>query len=206
MYMNEPQGFEFISQVQPNEEDARAIQALTLQDVIAGDFKNQSELADPNDQTKVKLQLNKLSQFPERYAAYKNENGVLIAYIKSNEWLADDEAPFVANSFARKALLLTSKLRSGSLQPKEYGVFGLVGSNSLSGQERDTILHNLLQHSIWKAAAQSAFAINIVFHDNDPVTQIALDLGFNPAGAKGEAAGAPGLIQQRYRQIIKYSL
>ncbi len=131
--MSELQNFEFISQVQPNEADAQAIQALTLQDVIAGGFKNPTDMANPNDPAKVSVQLNKLSQFPERYAAYKNENGVLVAYIKSNEWLAGDEAPFVTNSFARKALLLTSKIRSGSLQPKEHGVFGLVGSDSLSG-------------------------------------------------------------------------
>ena len=203
MYMNDLQGFEFIPQVQQNEADARSIQALTLQDVIAGGFNNPTDLANPNDQSKVDLQLNKLSRFPERYAAYKNENGSIVAYIKSNEWLAGDEAPFITNLFARKALLLTSKTRSGSLQPKEYGVFGLVGGDSLSNQERDIILYDLLQRSIGQAAIKSAFAINIVLHDNDPVTPIALDLGFSPAGTKGEAAGAPGLIQQRYRQIIK---
>jgi hypothetical protein len=201
--MSELHNFEYVSPIPPTETDARSIQALTLQDVITGGFNNPTDLANPNDPIKVNKQLDKLTQFPERYSAYKNENGVLVAYMKSNEWLTGDETPFIENVFARNALLLTSKVRGGSLRPKEYGVFGLVGSDSLESQERDDILYDLLRRSIGQATTKSAFAVNIVLHDHDPVTPVALDLGFRPSGAKGTAAGAPGLVQHRYRRSIE---
>ncbi len=100
-------------------------------------------------------------------------------------------------------MVLASKPRGGSLHPKAYGVFGLVGSDSLPGNERDTILHDLLVRSIGKAARESAAVINIVLHGKDPVTPIAVDLGFRPVGPRGEAVGAPGLLQQRYQRSVE---
>lgn len=200
--MSQLQNFEFISRIPPNETSARAIQFLTLQDIVAGGFENPTHLADPDDPVKVSRQLARLSQFPEQYSAYNNEEGILIAYMRSNEWFVGDEAPFIAG-LSRRALLLASRLRGASLRPEEYGVFGLVASNSLGPNEHYKILHNLLSLSIEKAASQSTAAVNIVLHDRDPVVPVARDLGFRPSGASGVAAGAPGLVQRRYRVSIE---
>jgi hypothetical protein len=92
--------------------------------------------------------------------------------------------------------------RDGSLKPNAYGVFSLVASESLPGQERDEVLHDLLVRSIGRAADESASVINIVTNNQDPAIYTVEDLGFLPKGPAGEAAGAPGLIQQRYQRPV----
>lgn len=201
--MSNAQTFEFLPQIPATEQNAIAIQALTLQDVIAGGFTNPESLANPEDPEKVDIQLGKLTNFPERYSGYRRENGLIVAYLKANEWLAGDEVPFIENAFARRALQLSAKLRGGSLSPKAFGVFGLVADESLSEDQRSGLLGGLLDHSITEGLANAASVLNIVIHDNDPVLPIARDLGFEPVGPRGEATGAPGLKQQRYQRPLE---
>lgn len=201
--MSNSQSFEFLPQIPATEQNAIAIQALTLQDVIAGGFTNPEGLANPNDPEKVDIQLGKLTDFPERYSGYQQENGLIVAYLKTNEWLVGDEAPFIENAFARRTLQLAGKLRGGSLQPKAYGVFGLVADETLATDDRADLLHGLLNTSVTRGLAHSASVLNIVLHDSDPALPIAHDFGFEPVGPRGEAAGAPGLIQQRYQRSLE---
>ncbi len=199
MGMSNAQTFEFLPQIPATEQNAIAIQALTLQDVIAGGFTNPESLANPDDPEKVDIQLGKLTDFPERYSGYQQENGLIVAYLKSNEWFASDEAPFVENVFARASLQIGAKLRGGSLEPKAFGIFGLVANETLPTDDQDELLYALLQSSVEKGLAHSAKVLNVVLHDHDPALPIARDLGFEPVGSRGEATGAPGLIQQRYQ-------
>lgn len=201
--MSELQDFEYTPQIEATEANARAIQALTLQDVRAGGFNNPTNLADPNDPDLVWEQQVKLRRFPKRYSGYRNEHGLYVAYDKANEWLSDDEKPFAdENIFAQMSLMRARMIRGGSLKPKAYGVFGLVASDTLPSEEKYKILSDLLVRSIGQAAAESAFVVNIVLNNRDPVTSVATDLGFIPVGRRGEAAGAPGLIQQRYQRLV----
>ena len=200
--MTNPQ-FEFLPQIPATEQNAIDIQALTLQDVIAGGFTNPEGLANPNDPEKVDIQLGKLTDFPERYSGYRQENGLIVAYKKANEWMVSDEAPFIENAFARRTLQLAGKLRGGSMQPRADGVFGLVVGRQLDGEDQAELLHDLLNRSVTEGLAHAASVLNIVLHDNDPVLPIARDLGFEPVGPRGEAAGAPGLIQQRYQRSLE---
>jgi len=201
--MSDLENFVYVPRIAPSEANARSLQELTLQDVLAGDFSNPTNLADPDNPDMVSTQQNKLRQFPEKYAAYTDQYGTIVAYMKSAEWLAGDEAPFVKNVFARHLIKMRASSRGGSLTPTEYGVFGLVGSDALANQERHAVLHDLLQRSLGKAALISATAVNIVLHDHDPATPVALGLGFRSTGDIGEASGAPGLKQPRYRLSIK---
>ena len=196
--------FEYTPQIEATEANARAIQALTLQDLRAGGFKNPTNLADPDDPDLVWEQRVKLRRFPERYSGYRmNETGFYVACDKTNEWFSDDEEPFAdENIFAQMSLLRARMFRGGSLKPKAYGVFSLVASDKLPSEEKYKILTDLLVRSIGRAAAESASVVNIVLHNNDPVTSVATDLGFIPVGRRGEAAGAPGLIQQRYQRLV----
>ena len=197
--MTQSQNFEFTPTIQPTEENAKAIQALTLQDVIAGGFENPTSLANPDDPAKVDTQIRRLTQYPERYSGYQDQNETIVAYIKQNEWLAHDESPFVTNSFARKALKARMLLKVHSLNPKAYGVFGLVASDELETSDQEKILEDLFVRSIGNAATQSYAVINIVLHAHDPATSIAQRLGFKSTDPEGEASGAPGLAQKRYQ-------
>ena len=193
--------YEFVSPVQPTFGNAKAIQSLTLQDLKAGKFDNPTSLANPDELSKVLAQEGKLAEYPDRYNGYAHEDGSLVAFSKTNEWFAGDEAPFIDSIIARKALVARSKLRGGSLSPKEYGIFGLVASDELPSNDRNDILHDLLNRALGEAAMQTMLNVNIVLHEFDPVLNIARDLGFKPKGS-GEAAGAPGLFQHRYQYTI----
>lgn len=194
--------FEYLPRIPATEESAQALQALTLQDVLAGGFENPTALADPDDPRKVATQLERLEQFPERYSGYRQENGLIVAYMKAAEWLVGDEVPFVDNTFAREAFKLSSRLRGGSLRPKAYGVFGLVSDEALSDEIRRDMHAELLTQSIGRATVESARVVNIVLHDADPVRPVADELGFEPVGPRREAAGAPGLEQQRFQRQL----
>ena len=175
---------------------------MTLQDLTLAGLKKPTDLANPEDPAMVDLQRERLEQFPDRYAGYQQENGLIVAYIKTNEWLYGDEAPFIENAFSRQALRVASKLRGGSLNPKAYGVFGLVADESLERKAQNEIRGELLQYSIQQALAHSAMTLNIVIHGKDPLLTNARDLAFEPVGIRSEAAGAPGLIQQRYQRAL----
>ncbi|HEY8886672.1 MAG TPA: hypothetical protein VIM31_04215 [Candidatus Microsaccharimonas sp.] len=191
--------FEYLSQIPVTEDDARTIQALTLQDVTLGGFENPSALANPDNAVKVETQLNKLREHPENYSGYRQENGLIVAYMKTNEWFRGDEAPFAESAFARASL----RLKNGSMKPKALGVFGLVVDQSLEKVDQLELLHDLLYRSIGQAATHAAEVINIVIHEHDPVLEMAERLEFRPVGPKGQAVGAPGLLQQRYQLPIR---
>jgi len=200
--MNTPEHFDYVPRIDATEANAIALQFLTLQDVQAGGFINPTEIADPENPDKVQTQLDKLTDFPEHYSGYQQENGLVVAYMKSKEWLVGDELPFIENAFARRALQVVGHMRSGSMYPKAYGVFGLVADDSLKESDQEDMLYSLLKGSVNQGLAAHARNINIVLHDNDPVLPIADDLGFKPIGERGEAAGAPGLKQQRYQREL----
>lgn len=204
MHMIELQDFEYTPQIEATEENARAIQALTLQDVVAGGFENPTSLANPNDHDQVWEQLMRLRRRPELYSAYMHqESGLLVAYEKSGKWRAGDERPFAdENILAQMSLMYAKMLRSGSLKPNAYGVFGLVADKELAPDVRDEILNRMLVKTMGRAAAESAAVVNMVLHNQDPALHVATDLGFIPVGRRGEAAGAPGLMQQRYQRPV----
>jgi hypothetical protein len=197
--------YTFISPVAPTEENAASIQRLTLQDVLEGGFNNPTDLANPNSRDKVSEQIERLSQQPDQYNGYLDEDGSLVAYAKSGEWCVGDELPFVEGAFARRALQVASRLRRNSLNPKAHGVFGLVADESLHSRDCEAMIHNLLFHAMGQAAVASAGVINIVLREGDSVTPIAQELGFVPRGPLAEAAGAPGLMQRRYTQYLTRS-
>ncbi len=199
--MRSVNNYEYLPRLPVMKETAHAIQQLTLQDVVNGGFENPRELADPDSREKVDEQLHKILNFPENYSGFRQENGLIVAYMKSKEWTFDDEDPFAVYSseLSRKGLKLMSKLRGGSIKPKAYGIFGLVVNDELEDGDRNEIVENLLHGAIYRAVGHSALRVNIVLHDNDPVLPIAEEFHFRPVGEKAEASGAPGLLQQRYQ-------
>ena len=202
--------FEYLPTIPATEENAQSIQALTLQDLQAGTFKDPLELADPTNETKVETQRMKLILNPNQYTGYADEDGQLVAYMKTNEWRTGDEAPYVGNfltaPFARIALKKAGRSRAGSMDPAAFGIFGLVADRSLEKDDHNEIVHDLLYRSIGQAAVQSAVLINIVIHNNDHIVLAnALNLGFEPVGRRGNAAGAHGLKQQRYQRPVDLS-
>jgi hypothetical protein len=192
--------FEYLPQIPATATDARAVHALTLQDVTLGGFENPTRRANPNDEAKVEEQPNRLHQNPESYSGYRQKNGLIVAYMKTNEWFRGDEAPFAETTLARAVF----SLRNGSMQPKAYGIFGLVVDQSLEKIDQEELLHDLLYRSIGQAATQAAEVVNIVIHDNDPALSVAKSFDFRPVGPIGRAKGAPGLLQQRYQRSASY--
>jgi hypothetical protein len=195
--------YEFVSPIPPTRENAASVQRLTLRDVENSGFDNPTRLADPTNVANVSEQLRRLSDQPEQYSGYRHESGLLVAYVKSGEWRVGDELPFVESTFARRALQVAGKLRGNSLNPREHGIFGLVVDESLDEANHEAITRRLLEWSIGQAAVKSAVVVNIVLNERDPVTRVAQDVGFIPQGPFAEAAGAPGLLQQRYRRAIE---
>lgn len=198
-YMNMNTNFEYLPQIPAVAEHAIALQALTLQDVSLGGFDNPTQLANPKNEVKIGVQLGKLVEYPDNYSGYRQKNGLIVAYMKTNEWFTGDEAPFGKNMLARLVL----QTRHASMKPKAYGIFGLVVDRSLENGDQTEILYDLLSRSIGQAAVHAAKVVNVVLHDKDPALEVAQDLEFHPVGIKGEAWGAPGLLQQRYQRIVE---
>jgi hypothetical protein len=191
------QGLEFIETIEPTFENAIAVQVLTLQDIKHGGFQKPLELADPSNSDMVATQQQKLHDHPERYSGYTRD-GQLVAYIKQNDWFAGDELPFATG--ARAVELKASRALHLDPSTGQWGVFGLVASDNLDKDDRESVLLDLLQRSFADPRSGESRTVNIVIHEHDPLLEIAVHYGFVPVGKLGEAAGAPGLMQQRYQR------
>lgn len=198
--MNSIPNYEYLPRIDAEKDNAVTLQALTLQDVTLGGFEDPLSIANPANRKLIKTQLGKLKNNPTAYTGYRQENGLIVAYMKAQEWFTGDEVPFIEDEIARQALIAAGKSRGGSMEPKAYGVFGLVVDRTIEQEAQSEIFYDLLTRSIGQAAVHSAELVNIVIHDKDPVLPIALDLGFQAVGTPGNAAGAPGLLQQRYQR------
>jgi len=191
-------GLEFVEIIEPTFKNAMAIQELTLQDVKAGGFRRPIELADPLNPGMVAAQQQKLLDHPERYSGYTRD-GQLVAYIKQNDWLYGDELPFASG--ARAVALKASRALHLNPSTGQWGVFGLVASDSLLDGERRNALTGLLQSSFVDPLSGKSRTVNVIIHDHDPLFEVAALNGFGPVGKRAEAAGAPGLLQQRYQRL-----
>lgn len=202
--MTQPEGYHFTSRIPATEENAFSMQLLTLHDAQAAGFEDPSAIANPGDSEAIRRQLERLEAHPEQYAGYIGEDGVLVGYAKTAEWLTGDEAPFVEGLVARQALRARGRLHGGSLDPQAHGIFGLVVDAHLGEEAKRDMTHELLLNSVDRARARGAAVVNIVLSRNDTLlVPMARGIGFNPRGRANEAAGAPGLRQRRYQRLVR---
>lgn len=194
--------FTFAEVIEPTRENAAAVKRLTLQDLIAGEFPNALELADPSNRKQVRDQRKRLRKHPERYSGYF-KGDELVAYIKQNEWRVADELPFVFGEQYDELKALYDHNKAASTG--QWGVFGLVVSDKLDKESRDELLTLLLEESLTDPkTGKTRTTVNIVLHANDPLLEIVSHYGFDPVGRLGEAAGAPGILQPRYQRSVSH--
>ena len=198
--MSSLRGFEFVETIESWFGYAAAVQQMTLQDAETGGFKKPLRLADPDSITKVIDQQQRLRDHPERYCGYTRD-GELVAYMKQNDWLVGDELPFAP--WPRAIVLRAGRALGRSNSTGQWGVLGLVASNHLSRDKRESVLTDLLQRSFRDSRGRPR-TVNIVIHAHDPLLYIAPRYGFVPVGRPGQAAGAPGLKQQRYQRLASH--
>ena len=195
--------YKYLPQLPETEASARSVEALILQDKTLAGFENPILKNNPDNAECVENRLVRIEDNPQNFSGYSRvSDGEVVAFMAGAEWLYGDEAPFIKNPLARTAMVLAAKRRGNSLKPKAYGVHGLVAAETLEPSDRDEILEKLLMSSLGRAAAQSAALVNIVIHDRDPLLPIAQDNGFRPVGPLGHAAGAEGILQQRYQRPV----
>jgi len=178
--MSTSNGLKFVETIKPSWANAFVVQCLTLQDVIAGGFPNPRDMADPQNYVKVFDQMLKMLRHPERYAGYTLD-GDLVAYIK-----------------------LMPSPSAGSEPADEWAIMGLVASDKLDANRRESALVGLLQHAIMDRRSGKSRTVTVPIHKHDPLLEIALNKGFMPVGVPAEQDGAPGLDQQVYRRIATH--
>ncbi len=186
--------------IEPSLSHVRAVQRLTLQDVVMGDFPNPESIANPNSLKKLVRQYERLKSNPDNYlGAYID--GRVRGYLKTGPWNIADQLPF---AYENELPVLNSLLEQGvTTAPKlKLGIFGLVVSNELNHDDADAITDRFLHMATDKALHLRQSAVNIVFHENDPVQPIAMEQGFRFTGRMGEAAGAPHLQQRLYSKPL----
>jgi hypothetical protein len=198
--MNLPEGFEFVKRIEPTTLNAIIIQELILQDLCANTlFEAPRALADPQNPDMVEAQRKRLLKNPERYCGVVTRNGLLIAFMKATDWLIDDESPFVSGP--RGFWLRTCRVfRRSHLLGRPRGVFGLVVSEGLGEEERDSVFAYLLERSFLDAHGRPRTVNIVVSHVYEWPLRILRTYGFKQVGKPGEAAGASGVRQWRYRR------
>lgn len=192
-------GLTYIDTIEPTLENAKAIQRLSLQDLRAGNFERPLELANPNDANLVNAQRRNLRLHPERYNGYVRD-GELVAFMKQNDWLIGDELPFT--SVLRAFMLKVRRVIRRKPSMGQWGVFGLVASDTLNSEERAEVLQGLLHTALVDPRTGKARIVNVPIHRNDPLLKIAMKNGFVPLGKRGVAAGTFGPKQQRYQRRV----
>lgn len=180
--------------------DARTVQELILQDLEAGEFPYPKAIASPYSPKLVLRQAARLKGNPERYAgAYVD--GKLSGFMKTSEWALDDELPFATEVEAQRIEEL--KNAGISTDPRRrLGIFGLMTSNRLETDLRTELTEALLDLSIDRALSLGSTAVNVIFHENDPVQAISRTRNFEFSGRMGEAAGASGIKQRLYTKLL----
>jgi len=182
-------------------DDARIIQALTLQDVEAGQFPNPKRIANPDNFFKVRAQKQRLRANGENYlGAYID--GRLEAYMKTGSWRIADQLPF--SLFEEKELLEEQYAKGArELQPLKLGIFGLVVSNRLEAELQFDVADHLLDVATDRAFEAGRVAVNIVFHDHDPIEPVAFANGFVATNRVGGANGVHGVSKISQRLFTK---
>lgn len=197
--MEPSSSLEYIETIEPTLENAKTVVLLTLQDLVMGGFNDPLSLANPSNPVMITAQQKKLHDHPERYSGFIRD-GNLVAYMKQNDWTTYDEFPFAPWSDVLDLLLQ----RVFRMDPYTgmWGVFGLVASDTLSKSDRDMVLTTLLESSFGTRPSGKERIDNIVLHKNDPLLEIVPRYGFVPYGRLGQASGAPGAKQRRFRRLI----
>lgn len=199
--MSLPADLKFVDTIEDTHDNAKAMKALTRQDMLAGGFPNALERANPDDDEQVAWQQKLLHDNPERYSGYVRQ-GKIVAYLKQNLWYIGNELPFATGLWA--FMLKVMRALKLKVVPGQWGVLGLVASDELSPSEREAVLTDLLKRSFVDPSTFKARTVNIIVHAHDPLLTMGIlgQFGFVPKGRPGEAPGAEGLLQPRYQRRV----
>lgn len=180
--------------------DARLVQKYTLQDVELGGFPDPKGIANPRNPILLLKQMRKLKNHPENYlGAYYNDT--LKGYMKIADWRVRDEKKFATEAELEEIELLES-LATDLTPQRKLGIFGLVVSNKVEPSTQTEIAKTFLDVATHRGEQVGAVAVNIIFHEHDPVREVAEEKGYVFTGRTGEADGAPGLIQDLHAKPI----
>ncbi len=180
--------------------NGKVVQQLVLQDVELGRFPNPTGIANPRSRGLVRTQNKKIRAAADNYVgAYVDDE--LEGFMKIAPWMLADQLPFAQES--ERDDLIELYEAGARLDPTlKLGIFGLVVSNRLDQEVQAKIAENLLDIATDRALQLGNHAVNIVFHQYDPMQPVALRDGFLFTGRAGEAAGAPGLQQRLYSKPL----
>ncbi|HWT39934.1 MAG TPA: hypothetical protein VN081_01500 [Dongiaceae bacterium] len=194
-------GIEF-GPIKPSLKNAKAVQRLTLQDVVLGGFPNPDALANPHNPQLVSRQYKKLRHAPDNYFGVYAKDG-LVGYLKTAEWTIADELPFAKEQEREWLTEMQEATGATTIDPNyELGIFGLVVSDRLAAGTQKDIAERFLDVAVDRGIHLGMTAVNAVFHDNDPVWLLAREHGWQFTGRTGEASGAPGITQRLYKKYL----
>jgi len=165
--------------------DVRGVQRLAQQDLELARVPDASDIANPNSVSHLVKGFMAMKAYQGEYIGASSKNH-LEGYLKIGEWGEADDREY-------SPLKLNEPI--GQL---EMGIFGLVVSSQLEKMYQVDIACNLLDMATDRGRELGASAINIVFHQHDPIRRLAVNHGYEFTGRTGEVGKVPGIVQSLY--------
>jgi len=180
-----------------DESDAYGVQRLALQDVRLGGFSNPTDIADPASPRLVARQRQRIQANPDNYTgAYVR--GRLEGFMMTADWKIGDSAPYMTAE--EKEAIKNGDPRM--VFPDKLGIFGLVVDEDLHTDLQTEIADRFLHLATDRALHLGKTAIDVAFHDKDPIQPIALQQGFAFTGRLGESEVAFDLRRMLGRKRV----
>jgi len=186
--MNQP--FEF-KPISDSEQDAKAVQFMTLTDIEAGQHPDSLTVANPNNKQLVDTQRAKHAHHPEQYRGAYDEHGELVGYIKVDNWYYGLEVPFTSG--IEKQLLIARKFvtRRHVLPGNPLGIMGLVADPRLAEHYTQEVVNDMLiglvDYAIEVAeSGETVREIKVPHYAGDPAREATTAQGFVYSGKSGE--------------------
>lgn len=167
---------------------------LVHQDLVAGEFPNPEQDADPNNPAHLERQSNALLNNPARYtgAFLVDEGYPMYGFMKTNTWNLADQEGFSSSPLEKGALRMARRLHLGRYATPRWGIFGLVISDEVADAARDTLADRFLDVAYNQALNSNSRSIRVPIHSNDPLLPAFEAHGYE-AIAEGTARSIPGV-------------
>ncbi len=186
-----------MAEIAPTEENAKAIRLMTWADLKDGGHWSARRIADPNNERQVGTQIDKLTANPESYVGIF-EDGKLVGFMKLTEWMLGDQLPYgTLRERWHNASLYDQRERV--FEDRPLGIQGLGSVPSMNRLDREMIMRDLVDFSVFQADSGAAIPRRIVIpiHRNDQALSAVTEAGFEPTRLTGRSVGMRQRLYER---------
>lgn len=191
-----------VRSIDPSMENARCIQRLILEQHIAGDFPKPKRYADPYNIVHIAHQMERLEKASGDYAGIYIDD-ILAGLIQVDDWTVDRELEFeIYTECEPRSLFQGSRFTTEDSRKLAIATFAV--DEKRTGDLYEQSAEWLLDMAVDRAVQIGGVALYATFHENDPLSTIALHHGLQFTGRISEPMAYQNVLHRLYAKPLDY--